>query len=58
MTCSRSAQPAPTERFLDGAYTTYRGRAMAVVRRMEPGCATLAVRGTSLPETSVNLEFR
>ena len=53
-----SAQPAPTESFLDGAYTTYRGRAMAVVRRTEPGTAILTARGETLAARSCEIEFR
>ena len=53
-----SAQPAPTESFLDGAYTTYRGRAMAVVRREEPGTAVLTVRGATLAARACEVEFR
>ena len=52
-----SAQPAPTESFLDGAYTTYRGRAMAVVHRDTPGVATLTICGTTLAPVTVELTF-
>ncbi len=52
-----SAQPAPTESYLDGAFTTYRGFAMAVVRRAEPGVAKLEVQGSSSAPASVELIF-
>jgi len=55
-----SAQPAPTESFLAGTYTTYRGRAMAVVHRSTPGTARLTVRSgrdTTLEPITVELQF-
>lgn len=53
-----SAQPAPTESFLDGAYTTYRGRAMAIVWRDEPGCAIITVTGQTLESATADIAFR
>ena len=53
-----SAQPAPTESFLTGTYTTYRGRAMAIVYRETPGVATLTVHGTTLKTTTTQIEFK
>ena len=52
-----SAQPAPTESFLDGVYTTYRGRAMAVVYRETPGIATLTAKSGTLPNATASIEF-
>ena len=52
-----SANPAPTESFLTGTYTTYRGWAQAIVYRAEPGTATLVVRSETLPQATVRVEF-
>ena len=52
-----SANPAPTESFLKGAYTTYRGRALAIVYRTEPGVATLTACGETLSPGTVNIDF-
>lgn len=52
-----SAQPAPTESYLTGKFTTYRGRAMAVVHRAEPGAAKLVVKGATLAEISTEVLF-
>lgn len=52
-----SAEPAPTESFLDGTYTTYRGRAMAVIHRTEPGAAVLTIEGTTLPSVFTEVRF-
>lgn len=52
-----SAQPAPTESFLTGVYTTHLGRAMAVVYRPDPGVAILTVRGTTLAPTTAHVTF-
>ena len=52
-----SAQPAPTESYLDGRFTAYRGYAQAVVHRAEPGRATLTVRGTTLAPATVEVPF-
>ncbi|MBQ1450441.1 MAG: hypothetical protein IIZ12_05880, partial [Eggerthellaceae bacterium] len=52
-----SAEPAPTESFLDGVYTTYRGRAMAVIHRADPGVAVLTVKGTTLQPVSAEVLF-
>ena len=53
-----SARPATTESFLSGAYTTYRGRALAVVHRDTPGVATVTVRGKSLSAATASVTFR
>ena len=53
-----SANPAPTESFLEGAYTTYRGRALAIVYRDEAGAAVLTARGKTLPAVSVSIDFK
>ena len=52
-----SAQPAPTERFLDGTYTTYRGHALAVVHRAEPGTATLEIRSDGFAPIALSIPF-
>ena len=52
-----SANPAPTESFLDGAYTSYRGHAMAVIHRAEPGVAVLTVEGATINQVSVEVPF-
>ena len=52
-----SAQPAPTESFLSGAYTTYRGRAMAVVHRAQPGAARVSVKGATLALATAEVLF-
>ena len=52
-----SAQPAPTESFLTGTYTTYRGRSMAVVLRDEPGSATVTVQSATMDDTSISIDF-
>lgn len=52
-----SAQPAPTESYLTGIYTTYRGCALAVVYRANPGVATLTATGVSLPSATCKIEF-
>ena len=52
-----SPQPAPTESFLDGAYTTYRGRTLAIVHRETPGRATLSVKGETLAPAAIDIEF-
>ena len=52
-----SAQPAPTESFLSGTYTTYRGRAMAVIHRAEPGTARVTVKGDALAPASAQVVF-
>ena len=52
-----SAQPAPTESFLAGSYTTYRGWAQAVVYRSEPGVAMLTVSAPGLGSSTVQVEF-
>lgn len=50
-----SAQPAPTERFLSGMYTTYRGRALAVIMRTADKPIYLTVKGASLSPIVVML---
>lgn len=52
-----SAQPAPTDSYLDGAFASYRGFAMAVVRRVEPGVARLTVKGLALAPASTDIVF-
>ncbi len=52
-----SARPATTESFLAGSYTTYRGRAIAVVHRSGPGNATLVATGPTLGTASVLIPF-
>lgn len=52
-----SAQRAPVESYLSGTFTTYRGRAMAVVRRSEPGRATLVVEGAVLGTVTAVVEW-
>ena len=52
-----SAQPAPTESYLDGTFTSYRGYAQAVVRRTEPGIAAISVHGTTLAPVVVEVSF-
>ena len=52
-----SAQPAPTESFLTGEYTAYRGHALAIVHRASPGTARLTVRGETLAPTSIDIIF-
>lgn len=47
-----SATPRTEESFLSGEYTTYYGRALAIVRGEN---AVLTVRGEKLPETSIPL---
>ena len=48
-----SAQPAPTESYLDGVFPAYRGYALAIVHRAESGSATLTVQGTTLAPISI-----
>lgn len=43
-----SAKPNPTERFDSGTYTTYYGRALAVVRAKETGTMKVAVTGDGI----------
>lgn len=45
-----SAQPRTMERYDDGAFTTYYGRALAVVRATATGTLKLKVKGMSLAE--------
>lgn len=52
-----SARPATTESFLEGAYTTYRGQALAVVYRDEPGMATITASGQTLESVTTTLAF-
>ena len=47
-----SAAPRTAEQFDAGIYTTYWGRAQAVIRAEKPGEITVTVRGKSLPEAS------
>lgn len=52
-----SAQPAPTESFLAGEYTAYRGHALAIVYRETPGTARLTVHGETLGKAAVDIAF-
>ena len=52
-----SARPATTESFLSGTYTTYRGRALAVVFCREPGIATITARSETLGTASATVRF-
>ena len=52
-----SARPATTESFLSGSYTTYRGRALAVVYRADPGMVRVTAKGKSLPAASASVAF-
>lgn len=47
-----SAKPNTTERFDSGSYTTYYGRALAVVRSKEPGVIRVNVSGDGLTESA------
>lgn len=50
-----SANPRTEERFEDGAYTTYHGRAQAIVRAGESGTVTLRVKGEGLAEAKAEI---
>ena len=50
-----SANPRTEERFSDGCYTTYYGRAQAIVRAGESGAVTVHVRGEGLTEAAVTI---
>ena len=52
-----SARPATTESFLSGTYTTYHGRALAVVFRSEPGIVTITSRSATLGSASATVSF-
>ena len=52
-----SARPATTESFLSGTYTTYRGRALAVVFCSEPDTVTIAARSEALGMASATVAF-
>ena len=52
-----SARPATTESFLSGTYTTYRGRALAVVFCSEPGTVTITARSEALGMASATVAF-
>ncbi len=52
-----SARPATTESFIEGSYTTYRGRALAVVHRNEPGNVTFTAKGVSLGSVTAQIAF-
>ena len=52
-----SARPATVESFLSGTYTTYRGRALAVVFRSEPGTVTVTARGEALGVAAATIMF-
>ena len=53
-----SANPAPTESFLSGSYTTYRGRALAIIYSEEPGITTLEVSGEGFRPTTISIPFK
>lgn len=44
-----SAQPITTDRFTAGSYTTYQGRALAVLRATKPGKVVVTISGKGLP---------
>lgn len=52
-----SALPAHTESYLAGSFDTYRGHALAVVYRTEPGIVTLSASGATLPAATCVVEF-
>lgn len=52
-----SAQPAPTESYLDGLYTTYRGHALAVVYRADPGVVVLSASSGTHSTVTCAIEF-
>ena len=52
-----SARPATTERFDVGRYTTYRGRAQAVVYRGTPGEARITVASPAFSPATMALSF-
>jgi hypothetical protein len=45
-----SANPRTEENYLEGSFTTYYGRALAVVRAAQSGTLTITVRGKDMPE--------
>ena len=51
-----SAKPNPTERFDSGTYTTYYGRALAVVRAKEAGTMKVTAAGNGIGKKSVEIE--
>ncbi len=50
-----SARPSTTESFLSGSYTTYRGRALAIVHHEDPDTATVTASGRTLPPVSITI---
>ena len=52
-----SARPTTLERFTSGHYSTYRGRALAVVYRDAPGVATLHAQGVTLAPVTATIWF-
>lgn len=53
-----SANPRTEERFDTGSYTTYYGRAQAVIAAEAAGKITVSVSGSNLAETSVEIDCR
>lgn len=50
-----SAKPNPEDRFDSGTYTTYYGRALAVVRSKEAGTLLVKVNGNGLTENRTEI---
>jgi hypothetical protein len=50
-----SATPRTEERYTDGAFTTYYGRALAVVAADRPGVMVVTVQGENLPPSSAEM---
>ena len=50
-----SAQPHTEESYLSGHFTTYYGRAQAVIKGGESGCVTLAVKASDGMEAHVEI---
>ncbi len=53
-----SANPRTEERFSDGCYTTYYGRAQAVVRAGKIGTVTLRVKGEGLADAKAEIAVK
>lgn len=53
-----SANPCTEERYDSGSFTTYQGRALAVVRGDAKGKLTLTVKSENLPEVSAEIVVR
>jgi len=50
-----SATPRTEERYTDGVFTTYYGRAQAIVAADNPGVMTVIVQGSNLPPVSAQV---